>query len=152
MGVLMLQLLLPVIVAGLGWLLHRRLRHHPDVDRNAVLERTFAVLPLPLQDGGQIAGQRGRVVKRPTPLSTSTFLLSTAAGYQEGHGEEFWYCVGDGGHYWMAIANCERQWWRWRVHWVVRPLTAARMRNALIDDPAALQATFGDVQIDRFYA
>ena len=53
----------------------------------------------------------------------------------------FFYCVGPGPSYFVAIANLESAW-RARFAWVIRPLTEERMRGALVGDSVALQAAF----------
>ena len=140
------QVVLPAVLLLLGWGVHRRLRHHPEYDREAVLQRGFSALLLPLPNGEQTRGGEVRVVKRPAPLQKSAYWLSWIDLHQGELAEEFWYCVGPQGACWMLIANGQRHWWRWRVHWVVRPLTVQQLRNALQDDPVALHAAMGAAQ------
>lgn len=57
----------------------------------------------------------------------------------------FWYCVGPGPVYYVAVARYVRNGWRsGRYDWVVRPLDAERMRGELSSDQDALHAAFGD--------
>ncbi|MBB3278043.1 MULTISPECIES: hypothetical protein [Pseudoxanthomonas] len=57
----------------------------------------------------------------------------------------FWYCVGPGPNYYVAVAEYQRNGWRsGRYQWVVRPIDEERMRGALGGDPDALHAAFGD--------
>lgn len=141
----MIELALLAVAALLGGVIHRHLRHHPDYDLEKVLERSFNALHFPLRDGGQLPGKEVTVLQRPRPYQLSAVQYEAAP-------DGFWYCAGPDGHFWLAIAQHERQWFLWRVDWVVRPLTAERLRSALQDDPAALLRAFGDVQVDRLYA
>ncbi|WP_242108917.1 hypothetical protein [Luteimonas aquatica] len=83
-------------------------------------------------------GRDLRVVKRVTE----------AALAQEGGGGilgAHWYCVGPGPSYYVAIAQTvPSSGWRARLAWTVRPLSAERMRGALIGDREALVAAFGE--------
>jgi hypothetical protein len=57
--------------------------------------------------------------------------------------DSFWYCVGPGPSYFLAIPLVEAGLGRVKVSWVVRPLSAERMRSALVDDEQALREAFG---------
>ena len=57
--------------------------------------------------------------------------------------DSFWYCVGPGPSYFVAIPLVEVGLGRATVRWVVRPLSAERMRAALMDDEEALRRAFG---------
>ncbi|MFC5570178.1 hypothetical protein ACFPN1_08920 [Lysobacter yangpyeongensis] len=57
--------------------------------------------------------------------------------------DSFWYCVGPGPSYFLAIPLVEAGLGRVKVSWVVRPLAAERMRAALVDDEQALRDAFG---------
>jgi hypothetical protein len=59
--------------------------------------------------------------------------------------DEFWYCVGAGPSYFLAIATISTSRYinRVDVQWVVRPLSAERMRGALAGDRKALKLAFG---------
>jgi hypothetical protein len=56
-------------------------------------------------------------------------------------GETFWYCVGPGESYWLAIPM--RMPRKGPIEWVVRPLTEERMRAALSGDRQASAMAFG---------
>lgn len=147
----MIELVILAVLAIIGGAVHVRLRHHPDYRLDRVLERSFAGLRFPLRDGGYLPGHQVRVVQQPDYLRPGLKMLR----YNRTNSpdvDSFWYCAGPDGHFWLAIAQHQRQWFLWRVHWIVRPLTAERLRNALQDDPTALQLAFGEVQVDRLYA
>ena len=57
-------------------------------------------------------------------------------------GETFWYCVGPGESYWLAIPM--RMPRKGPIEWVVRPLTEERMRAALSGDSQASALAFGN--------
>lgn len=63
----------------------------------------------------------------------------------------FFYCVGPGPSYFVAIAQI-RNGWRINYTWVIRPLTKERMRGALMGDNEALRAAFGDGIGDTLHA
>ena len=50
-------LLVPLLTLLSAWVVHWHMRHHPDYERNTVLERSFSALSFPLHDGGQLTGQ-----------------------------------------------------------------------------------------------
>lgn len=52
--------------------------------------------------------------------------------------DSFWYCVGPGPSYFLAIPIVEVGFGRANVSWVVRPLSLERMRAALVDFPDLL--------------
>lgn len=52
--------------------------------------------------------------------------------------DSFCYCVAPGPSYFLAIPIVEVGLGKAKVTWVVRPLTAERMRAALVDCPEAL--------------
>ncbi len=56
----------------------------------------------------------------------------------------FWHCIGPGPSYYIAIAQPVRGFaFRKRYRWVVRALSAERMRGALAGDAEAMRAAFG---------
>lgn len=69
------------------------------------------------------------------------------ASHESGHAPRsaFWYCVGPGPRYFIAIAEYMRAGWRGgQYQWVIRPIDEDRMRHALVADEEALHAAFGD--------
>lgn len=58
--------------------------------------------------------------------------------------ELFWYCVGPGPSYFLAIARIKKTSWRGtEVAWTVSPLSEQRMRAALTGDRKAMASAFG---------
>lgn len=145
----MIELLLIAVVAVASLLVHRHYKHHPDYDLAQVIDRTFAGLQFPLRDGRQMSGCDVTVLQKPGLYSMPVSVMTYEPACDT---DGFWYCAGPDGHFWMAVSHHERQWFLWKVTWVVRPLTAERLRSALQDNPQALQLAFGDVQIDRLMA
>ncbi len=58
-------------------------------------------------------------------------------------GDAFWYCVGPGPSYFLAIAMLQAGSGKVDATWIIRPLTEARMRGALIGDRKATALAFG---------
>lgn len=89
---------------------------------------------------GTVAGRDLRVVKRARMGITPNNVEGMAET-----SDEFWYCVGPGPTYWLAIPTIGMQYGSVAyVRWVVRPLSAERMRAALMDDRRALKLAFGE--------
>lgn len=86
---------------------------------------------------GPMPGRSMRVVKR---------VVESAGLPQGGDGltGAFWYCVGPGPSYFVAIGTPASAWPRRRLDWAVRPLSAERMRGALTGDAEAMAAAFGE--------
>jgi hypothetical protein len=57
--------------------------------------------------------------------------------------DAFWYCVGPGPSYFLAIARARMHRGDARVDWIVRTLTEERMRGALHGDDKATALAFG---------
>jgi hypothetical protein len=57
--------------------------------------------------------------------------------------DSFWYCVGPGPSYFLAIPMVTVGFGKVSVRWVVRPLSRERMRGALVGDADALRLAFG---------
>ena len=98
---------------------------------------------------GSVGGDAVRVVKvyrQGMPLAyDNVFEMHVGPSHLT---DSFWYCVGPGPSYFLALPMVEISGWgRVRVQWVVRPLTAERMRAALQDDAALVQDLFGPSQI-----
>jgi hypothetical protein len=77
-------------------------------------------------------------VRRRDPLFELTFRDDPYGG------DAFWYCVGPGPSYFLAIALLQAGSGKVDAQWVVRPLTEARMRGALIGDRKATALAFGN--------
>lgn len=109
----------------------------------AALRRSFEALRFTTPEG-VVTGDRVRVAKvyrQGMPLAyDDVFELSLGARQWS---DSFWYCVGPGPSYFVAIPMAAVGMGRVEVQWVVRPLTMERMRAALQDDEAALERVFG---------
>ncbi|KGQ17933.1 hypothetical protein LF41_1787 [Lysobacter dokdonensis DS-58] len=82
---------------------------------------------------GPVKGHQLKVVKQ-----VSYQPGENSAGLGARMGETFWYCVGPGQSYWLAMPM--RMSRKGLIEWVVRPLTEERMRAALLGDRRALAA------------
>lgn len=133
----MVFFLFSLLVVALMAVLHV---HHQRVSERW-LQRTFDALPFQTAQGRQF-GRDVRVVKRVVVDSSRHHQPLTA----------FWYCVGAGSDYFVAVAHAQPSWRGSHYQWTVRPLDEARMRGALIDDEEALQATFGVASHDTLHA
>lgn len=89
---------------------------------------------------GIVGGDQLDIVKVSNQVSNNTANSPS---------ELFCYCVGPGPSYFLAIAHVNRRWRRIDVDWTMRPLTAERMRGALIDDRAATAKAFGPQAAQR---
>jgi hypothetical protein len=109
----------------------------------AARQETFERLRFPSRDGVVLTGAQVRVVKQrygrfdgmqqPEPR----WMAQTAD-------DAFWYCVGPGPSWYLAIPVSRRNGFQWDVEWVVRPLDESRMRAALNGDTEALRLAFGE--------
>jgi hypothetical protein len=100
------------------------------------LQRTFDTLPFETAQGRRY-GPDMQVVKQVTfEVSAQNHPLTA-----------FWYCVGAGPSYFVAMAQYQRQGWLGgHYEWTVRTLDESRMRHALMGDKQALLATFGSAE------
>lgn len=109
----------------------------------AALDRTFKQLSFSTPEGS-VAGSQLRVVKvskQGMPLAyDDVFML----GRDPLPSDSFWYCVGPGPSYHLAIPVVSTGFGRVDVQWIVRPLTAERMRAALLGDERAIQLAFDE--------
>ena len=101
---------------------------------NRSMRDSFAALVFQTPEGS-VSGAKMRVVKEVLESTGQDLGASPTTG--------FFYCVGPGPSYFVAIANLESAW-RARFAWVIRPLTEERMRGALVGDSVALLAAFGN--------
>lgn len=82
---------------------------------------------------GPVSGSQMRVVKRSCQLS----------GAGNTPVELFWYCVGPGPCYFLAMARVKKTGWRGtEVAWTLYPLGVQRMRGALAGDRKATALAF----------
>ncbi|HEY0504170.1 MAG TPA: hypothetical protein VGD42_11825 [Lysobacter sp.] len=123
--------LLSVVVSRQG---RRRLQ--------GALRMTFARLEFETPQG-RVPGSALRVVK----------ISRQAAGFSDDEAyrlfgdrqmpDAFWYCVGPGPSYFLAIGRANAHWRGVAVDWIVRPLSEERMRGALDGDDKAIALAFG---------
>jgi hypothetical protein len=132
----LLMVLLWGSIAALVWVLRRRRRPATDL-RESFADARFAT------PSGEVGGNAVRVVRierqglfadvDPFDVRADMLLLA----------ESFWYCVGPGPSYFVAIPAVERQPRGVAVKWIVRSLSEAQLRSALSTDAPALDAAFG---------
>lgn len=121
--------LISLLVVGLMAVLHM---HHQRASERW-MQRTFNALSFDTAEGRKF-GPDMQVVKRVVGEFSRHHQPLTA----------FWYCVGAGPSYYVAMAQYVNAGWRGgHYQWTVRLLDEERMRGALIDDEQALQAVFG---------
>ena len=95
---------------------------------------------------GPVSGAQMKVVKR---------IVDTMGSNEGGNGitGAYWYCVGPGPTYFVAIAQrTMTNLVRSELQWVVRPLSEERMRGALAGDTEALLVAFGERIGDKLHA
>lgn len=89
---------------------------------------------------GDVGGDAVRVVKvykQGLPMLYDDVFDLTWGARQVS--DSFWYCVAPGPSYFLAIPLVAVGMGRVDIRWVVRPLSEARMRGALVDHPDALR-------------
>lgn len=88
---------------------------------------------------GLVTGQSLRVVHRSVTFPQSEPEISGAAD----PGAVFWFCVGPGPTYFLAMPiRRKAEAGGLDLQWIVRQLTAERMRGALAARPSALRRAF----------
>lgn len=136
----------PMLVVIVGVLLTAAavlwLNNHRQADKQLRLaqEQSFSQLRFPTY-GQRLTGAEVTVIRRDQCPPPAPVLPAAQAAAQA----SWWYCVGPRRTCYMAVALCERQWLRWQVRWVVRPLDEQHMRQALDGDAEALWLAFGEV-------
>lgn len=101
-------------------------------------QRAFASLVFDTARG-LVTGQSLKVVHRAVRLPQSVQGLPGVPA----SGASYWFCVGPGPSYYLAVPLRVRgAGFDGPLEWVVRPLTAERMRAALSARPAALRRAF----------
>jgi len=100
---------------------------------DAAVKRSFEALTFP-RPAGRVRGSAVRVVKA---------VEQNVGSEHSGTRDLFWYCVGSGPSYFLALGHVHGARPPVRVDWVVRPLTQERMRNALAGDDRATALAFG---------
>ena len=134
---MLVALLVGLIVAAGVWLHDRRQR---DRQLQLAQEQSFSQLRFPTY-GQRLTGAEVTVIRRDQCPPSAPVLPAAQAAAQA----SWWYCVGPRRTCYMAVALCERQWLRWQVRWVVRPLAEQHMRQALDGDDEALWLAVGEV-------
>jgi len=93
---------------------------------------------------GSVSGTTLRVVK----ISKQTSRYAADEVYRTKldsiPADAFWYCVGPGPSYFLAIAILQTGDGQVCADWIVRPLTEQAMRAALLDDRKATAMAFGE--------
>ena len=103
------------------------------------MRRSFSELTFDTPEG-QVKGDALSVVK-VAALSAST--PNSVEGFATDTRDEFWYCVGPGPSYFLAIPTVgSRYGFVAFVRWVIRPLSEERMRAALQGDRRASKLAF----------
>lgn len=135
MGVFFLLSLLAVLLIVVLHVQHQRTSER-------WMQRTFDALAFDTAQGRRY-GPDVRVVKRVVHEFSGHHRPLTA----------FWYCVGEGPSYFVAMAQFVHRGWRGgHYEWTVRAVDETQMRGALLDDEDALQATFGEAHAGTLHA
>lgn len=92
---------------------------------------------------GKVTGEALRVVKVCRQMSRFAGDDVYVLGRDPVPSDTFWYCVGPGPSYFLAIAIVQVGFGKVDPQWVIRPLTEQRMRGALIGDRKATALAFG---------
>ena len=132
-----------VILLGLGAVMAAAAQLNGPQRLRAARQETFERLRFPSRDGAAFTGAQVQVVKQ---------LQGRFDGMQQpgprwmaqASDDAFWYCVGPGPSWYLAIPISRRNGFQWDVDWVVRPLDEGRMRAALSGDTEALRLAFGE--------
>lgn len=128
-----------LLVAAVLWLKNHR---QADKQLRQAQEQSFSQLRFPAY-GQRLTGAEVTVIRRdncPPPAPAPTLPAAQAAAEAT-----WWYCMGPRRTCYMAVALCERQWLRWQVRWVIRPLDEQHMRQLLDGDDDAMWLAFGEV-------
>lgn len=92
---------------------------------------------------GQVSGAALRVVKISRQSSRHAADEVHRFGRKATPTDAFWYCVGPGRTYFLAIAIVHAGDGRVAADWIVRPLSEQAMRGALTGDRKAQALAFG---------
>ncbi|MGO4549544.1 hypothetical protein AB4059_00350 [Lysobacter sp. 2RAF19] len=107
-----------------------------DALRNSFQAQTFDT------PEGKVDGRSLQVVKIASLAATTP---NSVEGFDTQTRDEFWYCVGPGPSYFLAIPTIGVRYGSVAfVRWVVRPLSEERMRGALRGDRRATKLAFGE--------
>jgi len=91
---------------------------------------------------GRVTGSALRVVKMSSLSATTPNMPEDRLTKTR---DEFWYCVGPGPSFFLAIPTIGIRYGQVVfVRWVIRPLSEERMRGALAGDRKAAKLAFGE--------
>lgn len=110
----------------------------------STLAQTFAKLHFASADSDD--GYLGRdliVLKQVEPFLFTAYDDRNRFAGDHAVSDVYWYCKSASGEYFMAMAMLGNHYGKYQVKWVVRSLTAERMRAVLQAYPKAYRAEFG---------
>ncbi|MBO9829528.1 hypothetical protein J7373_14845 [Xanthomonas sp. A2111] len=109
-----------------------------------LLEASFREQAFP-GERGPLRGSDLTVVKRSRQTIEGSYghVYSLAPGAALQTADAFWYCVGPGPSWFLAIPVVTSGFGKAQVQWIVRPMTEGRMRVALQFDRKATRLAFG---------
>ena len=105
------------------------------------LNTSFATLHFDTPQG-VVTGASLRIVKVSRQSMPFAYDEVYALGRDPQRSDSFWYCVGPGPSYFLAIPMVAAGFGKVSVRWAIRPLTEDRMRAALFGDEEALRLAF----------
>lgn len=109
-----------------------------------LLEASFREQAFP-GEHGPLRGSHLTVVKKSKQNIESSYghVYSIAPDAALQTADAFWYCVGPGPCWFLAIPVVTSGFGEAQVRWIVRPMTEGRMRAALQFDRKATRLAFG---------
>lgn len=132
-----------VILLGMGVVMAAAAQLNGPQRLRAARQETFERLRFPLRDGAAFTGAQVQVVKQVHGRFDG-MQQPEPRWMAQPSDDAFWYCVGPGPSWYLAIPISRRNGFQWDVEWVVRPLDESRMRAALSGDTEALRLAFGE--------
>ncbi len=98
---------------------------------------------------GTVTGESIRVVKIASDSMPFAYNDVWQLGPDYAPSTSFWYCVGPGPSYFLALPFVTTHFGGASVRWVIRPLSEERMRAVLHGDDEALNAAFDHPGAER---